>query len=196
MHIVWSLVRRQASRRFTRLQTMYVLEFSEKWWIMSQNQFTWTALQPQCNRKCQFNKDQYCTIKTSHNAMNTLLWLYMYMYLPSKDNASAEHFVKEWQIIRIRMRYIIEWKRPPTNLCIATNAHTSKPKTPLSHEYGYLLLFISCKFAERFLAITLPFFAISSWMYIICTKPVYHSHSKDRWLAFLCTQKRGFSWIR
>ena len=30
--------------------------------IMSKNQFTGTAIQPQRNRKCcQFNKDQFCT---------------------------------------------------------------------------------------------------------------------------------------
>ena len=35
LHIVWSLVRRRATRRLTRLQTMYmysVLKFSKKWW--------------------------------------------------------------------------------------------------------------------------------------------------------------------
>ena len=35
--------------------------------MMSKNQFTGTATQPQCNRKfCQFNKDQYC-MKPSQN---------------------------------------------------------------------------------------------------------------------------------
>ena len=38
-----------------------VLKFSENDKIMSKNQFTGTATQPQRNRKfCQFNKDQYC----------------------------------------------------------------------------------------------------------------------------------------
>ena len=57
LYIVWSLVRRLVTRRLTRLKTMY----NENDEIMSKNQFTGTATQPQCNRKfCQFNKDQNC----------------------------------------------------------------------------------------------------------------------------------------
>ena len=50
LHIVWSLVRRRVTRRLTRLQTMYnVLRFSKNDKIISKNQFTGNATQPQRN---------------------------------------------------------------------------------------------------------------------------------------------------
>ena len=61
LYIVWTLERRRITRRLTRLQTIYNVLFSEKWWITSKSKFTGTATQPQCNRKfCQFDKDQFC----------------------------------------------------------------------------------------------------------------------------------------
>ena len=73
--MIWSLVRRRVTRRLTRLQTMYnVLKFRKNDEIMSTNQFTGTATQPQCNRKfCQFNKDQYCN--TMYISSNTFEWI-------------------------------------------------------------------------------------------------------------------------
>ena len=61
-------MRRRVTRRLTRLQTIYnVLKFSKKNKIMSKNQFTGTAMQPQRNRKfCQFNNDQYCTLYSAY----------------------------------------------------------------------------------------------------------------------------------
>ena len=55
-------MRRRVTRRLIRLQNRYkVLKHHKNDEVMSKNQFTGTATQPQRNRKfCQFNRDQYC----------------------------------------------------------------------------------------------------------------------------------------
>ena len=82
LQIVWSLVRRRVTRRLTRLQTMYnVLKLTKNDEIMSKNQFTGSATQPQCNRKfCQFNKDQYCMCAIDKFQL-ALISNYSYAYL-------------------------------------------------------------------------------------------------------------------
>ena len=75
LHLVCSLVRRWVTRRLTRLQTMYNgLKYRKTWWNDVKTQFTGNATQPQRNRKCQFNNDQYCILGTIVRQCNIAPW--------------------------------------------------------------------------------------------------------------------------
>ena len=64
--------------------------------IMSKNQFTGTAAQPQCNRKlCQFNNDQYC---------NGTPWSSTYMYGSGSDTKKWQHLTRSRSLNHIPKR--------------------------------------------------------------------------------------------
>ena len=68
--------------------------------IMSKNQFTGTATQPQCNRKfCQFNKDQYCIPVCAIKRGQSYHWMYN---LRNKDIP-----VYVWKIHDIGLKYCL-----------------------------------------------------------------------------------------